>query len=110
MVLLIRVTRIRHGTVPRACLGRRARFRRDDALVRRAVLGDRDAFADLVVRHGPVLFRYAIRMLGDAGDAEDVVQDTFVRAWMGLARATRMAWPKIVSQAITSAPAPTPTK
>ena len=31
--------------------------------------------------HGPELYRFALRALGDAGAAEEVVQDTFVRAW-----------------------------
>lgn len=31
--------------------------------------------------HGPELYRFAQRALGDAGAAQDVVQDTFLRAW-----------------------------
>ena len=31
--------------------------------------------------HGAELYRFALRSLGDAGLAEEAVQDTFVRAW-----------------------------
>lgn len=31
--------------------------------------------------HGPELYRFALRGLGDSGAAEDVVQETFLRAW-----------------------------
>lgn len=37
----------------------------------------RDAYA----AHGPELFRFALRALGDRGAAEDVIQETFLRAW-----------------------------
>ncbi|MCV7420459.1 sigma-70 family RNA polymerase sigma factor [Mycobacterium yunnanensis] len=56
----------------------------DCALVDAGALGDLDAFETLVLRHGPALHRYARRMLRDAGDVEDVVQDTFVAAWRQL--------------------------
>jgi RNA polymerase sigma-70 factor, ECF subfamily len=36
--------------------------------------------------HAPELFRFALRALGDAGAAEDVVQDTFLRAWLAAER------------------------
>ncbi|WP_344845559.1 sigma-70 family RNA polymerase sigma factor [Kribbella ginsengisoli] len=56
----------------------------DDALRRAAALGDSDAFAAVIERHGPAMFRYARRMLNDHGDAEEVVQDAFVAAWKAL--------------------------
>jgi len=56
----------------------------DLVLARRAGLGDRLAFAELVRRHSPAMLRYARRMLGDAGDAEDAVQEAFLSAWRGL--------------------------
>ncbi len=57
----------------------------DQVLVRRATLGDRLAFAALVDRHGPGLFRYATTMLhGNVHDAEDAVAAAFAKAWQGL--------------------------
>ena len=59
----------------------------DDAeLVRRARLGDRDAFAALVERHGAAMYRYARRMLHDDGAAEDCVQEALVSAWLSADR------------------------
>lgn len=58
----------------------------DDLLVRRAQAGETRAFAELVERHHPRLLRYALRMLADRGDAEEVVQDVFVRAHRALHR------------------------
>ncbi|WP_369054249.1 RNA polymerase sigma factor [Kineococcus terrestris] len=56
----------------------------DEVLARRAALGDRDAFAAVVDRHGPALHRYAYRLLDDPGDVDDCVQDVFLSAWKGL--------------------------
>lgn len=53
--------------------------------MRRAALGDRAAFAALVRRYGPALFRYATTMLdGNLHDAEDVVQSAVTKAWPAL--------------------------
>ncbi len=38
-------------------------------------------FNALVTDHGPSMYRIAYRMMGDAHEAEDVVQDTFRSAW-----------------------------
>ena len=53
----------------------------DEALRASAVVGDREAFDVIVNRYGPVLYRYARRMLAYEADVPDVVQDTFVAAW-----------------------------
>jgi RNA polymerase sigma-70 factor (ECF subfamily) len=47
--------------------------------------------------HGVELYRYARRALGDAGQAEDAVQEAFVRAWRASdrydpARASQRTW------------------
>ena len=58
----------------------------DAAVVGRVVDGDTDAYAILVARYRDRLARYAVRMLGDRHDAEEALQDTFVRAYRALAR------------------------
>jgi RNA polymerase sigma-70 factor (ECF subfamily) len=53
----------------------------DEAAAARAKAGDADAFRVLVERHSRPLFRLAFRMTGNEQDAEDIVQDTFLRAY-----------------------------
>ncbi len=52
----------------------------DADLVERARTGDRDAFDLLVRRHIGTAFAVAISTLGEVADAEDAVQDAFIRA------------------------------
>ena len=56
----------------------------DGAVVVRAQSGDGDAFRMLVERHSRSVFRLAYRMTGNEQDAEDVVQETFLRAYKQL--------------------------
>jgi RNA polymerase sigma-70 factor (ECF subfamily) len=58
----------------------------DELLVRRVLAGEKQAYAGLVERYRVRLGRYAVRMLGNHADAEDALQDTFVRAYRSLAR------------------------
>jgi RNA polymerase sigma-70 factor (ECF subfamily) len=60
----------------------------DGPLVRRVLEGDTAAYAGLVARYRDRLGRYAVRMLGNQADAEEALQDTFVRAYRSLARCT----------------------
>ena len=46
--------------------------------------GDAGAFALIVERYRQSVFRICVRILGDSGEAEDAVQETFVRAWQSL--------------------------
>jgi RNA polymerase sigma-70 factor (ECF subfamily) len=62
---------------------------RDDAdapEVRAAAAGDEAAFETLVLRHQRSLFNLALRLLGDRADAEDAVQEAFLRAYRALPR------------------------
>ena len=58
-------------------------------LVQRSGDGDRQAFTDLIRIHRPRVTRVARRLVGNPEDAEDLAQETFVRAWTGLARLDR---------------------
>ncbi|HIZ87189.1 MAG TPA: RNA polymerase sigma factor [Candidatus Coprenecus pullistercoris] len=46
--------------------------------------GDAGAFALIVERYRQSVFRICVRILGDGDEAEDAVQETFVRAWQSL--------------------------
>jgi RNA polymerase sigma-70 factor, ECF subfamily len=46
--------------------------------------GDRSAFSELVLRHQKAIYRLALRFTRDHGTAEDIVQDTFVKAFQKL--------------------------
>jgi len=56
------------------------------AVLARARQGDSDAFRALVEKHSRSVFRLAFRMTGNEQDAEDVVQESFLRAYRQLAR------------------------
>ena len=53
----------------------------DETLLEQAGAGDRRAAAMLIRRHSPRLLGLATRMLNDSAEAEDVVQDAFIRIW-----------------------------
>src|SRR5205807_4389636 len=56
------------------------------AVLARARQGDSDAFRALVERHSRSVFRLAFRMTGNEQDAEDVVQESFLKAYRQLGR------------------------
>jgi RNA polymerase sigma-70 factor, ECF subfamily len=58
----------------------------DDIAIDKARGGDPDAFRVLVERHARPVFRLAFRMTGNEIDAEDMVQETFLKAWKQIAR------------------------
>lgn len=58
----------------------------DAAAVALARGGDSEAFRELVERHSRAVYRLAHRMTGNPSDAEDVVQETFLRAYRQLSR------------------------
>ncbi len=58
----------------------------DSVAVARVKAGDGDAYRVLVERHSRSVFRLAYRMTGNEQDSEDVVQETFLRAYKQLHR------------------------
>jgi RNA polymerase sigma-70 factor, ECF subfamily len=58
----------------------------DEEVVARVLAGDAAVFELLMRRHNQRLFRVARSVVGDDGEAEDVVQETYVRAYTHLAR------------------------
>jgi RNA polymerase sigma-70 factor (ECF subfamily) len=56
----------------------------DAAVVAQVLAGDRDGFRVLVERHSRSIFRVAYRMTGSQSDAEEIVQETFLRAYKSL--------------------------
>jgi RNA polymerase sigma-70 factor, ECF subfamily len=68
----------------------------DDLAISRVLAGDDDAFRELVDRHGRAVFGVAYRITGRVEDAEDVVQETFLKAYRQLnrfeARANFRTW------------------
>jgi RNA polymerase sigma factor (sigma-70 family) len=70
----------------------------DDDLVRRCLKGRADAMRELVERFHPEVFALSVRLLGHRHDAEDVVQEVFLRIFRSLTRwdATRPLRPWVL--------------
>jgi RNA polymerase sigma-70 factor (ECF subfamily) len=58
--------------------------RNDHETIRAVLSGDKDAYGALVVRHSHSLFRVAFRITGNEADADDVVQEAFLRGYQKL--------------------------
>ena len=58
----------------------------DEDLVNAALLGEVEAFAELSRRYRDSYTRFAVRMVGNRDDAEDVLQSAFIRAYRALAQ------------------------
>jgi len=56
----------------------------DHAAIRAVLAGDKDAYGALVARHSASLFRVAFRITGNETDADDVVQEAFLRGYRKL--------------------------
>jgi len=71
----------------------------EPTLIRHAVHGDAAAWEPLVLAHQQAVFRLSYLLLGDPDDAEDIAQETFLRAWKHLKRfdATRPLRPWLLS-------------
>ena len=68
-------------------------------VIQHAVAGDAEAWDQLMRAHQQVVFRLAYLLLGDPEDADDVAQETFLRAWKYLTQfdATRAFRPWLLS-------------
>lgn len=64
----------------------KSRLEEDYELVELAQTGDSHAFETLMRRYTPPLTRFLRRFMRDSDDVEDVVQETFIRAYMGINR------------------------
>ena len=56
----------------------------DEALAARAAAGEEPAFEELVSRYQSRVYRLAWRLVGEEGDAKDVLQEAFLAAYRGL--------------------------
>ena len=79
--------------------------RGDDPAVAAARAGDDTAFTGLVERHRPRAQVHCYRMTGSLSEAEELVQETFLRAWSrrGTSRAARLRAPGCTGSPPTSA-------
>ncbi|MDE2125121.1 MAG: sigma-70 family RNA polymerase sigma factor [Armatimonadetes bacterium] len=68
----------------------------DAALVKRAQANDRAAFNDIVLRYKARVYNYVYRMVHSATEAEDLTQETFVKAYLSIgsfqSRASLNTW------------------
>lgn len=56
----------------------------EDLIIERCRRGDTRAFAWVVRKYQPAVFRIAMRLMCHTGEAEDMVQEAFVRAWCSI--------------------------
>jgi DNA-directed RNA polymerase specialized sigma24 family protein len=58
----------------------------DHVLLEYTALGDREAWEDFRERHALLLFAYLSAIVGDAGEPEQLMDETFLRAWCEASR------------------------
>src|ERR1700679_1735582 len=56
----------------------------DHSIVRAVLAGDKEAYGALVRAHSGSIFRVAFRMMGNEADAEEIVQEAFLRGYQRL--------------------------
>lgn len=56
-----------------------------DSLIRQAAAGDLEAFNELVLAYQNMVYHHAFALLGDQDTAEDVVQESFIKAFENIA-------------------------
>lgn len=74
------------AAVTSTAISNRADIDSDNALVKRARDGEFEAFELLFERHRQLVYRFAYQMVPRRDDAEDIVQEAFVRAYQNLHR------------------------
>jgi RNA polymerase sigma-70 factor (ECF subfamily) len=57
---------------------------KETSLIKHAIAGDTNAFAELVNTHQLFLYNLALRAVSNPQEAQDITQETFIRAWKGL--------------------------
>jgi RNA polymerase sigma-70 factor (ECF subfamily) len=57
---------------------------KEHSAIQAVLSGDTEAYRTLVVRHSPALFRVAFRITGNEADADEVVQEAFLRGYQKL--------------------------
>src|SRR5580698_10859849 len=75
----------------------------DPALLTAIRSGDQDAMAEVYDRYSSVVYAVALRVLQDAGAAEDVLQDVFLQLWRNpdafdASRGSLAAWLAVISR------------
>src|SRR6201992_1092357 len=56
----------------------------DHSIVRAVLAGDKEAYGALVRAHSGSVFRVAFRIMGNEADAEEIVQEAFLRGYQRL--------------------------
>ena len=75
----------------------------DLAMVTAMKSGDQSALAQLYDRYSSIVYAVALRVLGDAGAAEDVLQEVFLQLWrkpqaFDAARGNLGAWLAVITR------------
>ncbi|MGH9221623.1 MAG: sigma-70 family RNA polymerase sigma factor [Vicinamibacterales bacterium] len=75
----------------------RSQLQVDQDMLRRIAAGESAALGELYDRYGSQSYGLALRIVGNAGDAEEIVQDVFLHVWRQSerydpARATPIGW------------------
>ncbi len=71
--------------IPPAICNGSARVQSDQELMRRVAQGDEEAFGTLYEKQAPLLFSVIFHILQDGKEAEDTLQETFLRIWKNAA-------------------------
>ena len=62
-----------------------------------------DRIADLFARHGPLVYRRALQLMGSAADAEEATQEVFIRAAAAIDGFQRISPPAMIAMTVVMA-------